>query len=309
MNTLANLCWKKLHLLLIACCVYMASAGNHLSAAEQPNFPDTLTIGILPEQNIFVQLERYEHVSRYLSDELGITVNLKILARYGNIIDNFNALNLDGAFFGSFTYALAHSRIDLEPLARPTNLDGTSTYHGVILARKDSNIQSISDMKGKTFAFVDKATTAGYLLPMAVFSQEGISDYPAYFKETYFTGTHEDVIMDIVNGKADAGAAKNTVFERLVLEKPSILKELVILYRSPKVPSNGLSLKKELPANLRSKVKKILLQMTHTARGKEVLANFKAQAFIETTQADYQPVFDYAKQIDLDLATYTHYRN
>ena len=50
-------------------------------------------------------------------------------------------------------------------------------------------------MKGKTFAFVDKATTAGHLLPLAYFKAHGIQDYKTYFKETYFAGTHENAIL------------------------------------------------------------------------------------------------------------------
>jgi phosphonate transport system substrate-binding protein len=80
---------------------------------------------------------------------------------------------------------------------------------------------------------VDKATTAGYLLPLAYFKKNGIRDYRAYLKETYFAGTHEDVIYDVLNKKADIGAAKNTVFERLAKTDERILKELLILEKSP----------------------------------------------------------------------------
>ena len=50
---------------------------------------------------------------------MGMKIRTKILPRYGNIIDSFISENLDGAFFGSFTYALAHAKLNIEPLARP----------------------------------------------------------------------------------------------------------------------------------------------------------------------------------------------
>ncbi len=56
---------------------------------------------------------------------------------------------MDGAFLGSFTYALAHAKLGLEVIARPELVDGTSTYHGLIFVRKDSGIKTIKDMKGK----------------------------------------------------------------------------------------------------------------------------------------------------------------
>jgi phosphonate transport system substrate-binding protein len=70
-------------------------------------------------------------------------------------------------------------------------------------------------MQGRTFAFVDKATTAGWLLPVHYFKEHGIDDPEAWLGEVYYTGTHEDAIMDVLNGKADIGAAKNTVFAAL----------------------------------------------------------------------------------------------
>ena len=106
-----------------------------------------LLIGLIPEQNIFRQRERYMVLRQYLSDRLGITVNFTSLSRYGNIIDRFSSEKMDGAFFGSFTYALAHSQIGVEPLARPVNSDGTSTYQGYIFVRKDSGISKPIDMK------------------------------------------------------------------------------------------------------------------------------------------------------------------
>ncbi|HEY6097393.1 MAG TPA: PhnD/SsuA/transferrin family substrate-binding protein, partial [Candidatus Deferrimicrobium sp.] len=69
----------------------------------------TLVIGLIPERNIFKQIERYQPLADYLRDKTGIEVKLKVLSRYGNIINNFKSAGLDGAFFGSFTYALAHA--------------------------------------------------------------------------------------------------------------------------------------------------------------------------------------------------------
>ena len=92
----------------------------------------------------------------------------------------------------------------------------------MIFVRKDSGIDDAADMAGKRFAFVDKATTAGYLLPLNYFKDKGIENYREYFSETYFTGTHEDAIYDVLNRRADIGAAKNTVFDRLALKDSRI---------------------------------------------------------------------------------------
>jgi phosphonate transport system substrate-binding protein len=267
-----------------------------------------LLIGLIPEQNIFKQMERYEPLMGYLHRKTGTKMELKILPRYGNIVGNFKSSGLDGAFFGSFTYALAHAKVGVEVLARPVATDNTSTYHGLIFVRKDSRIRTARDMKGKRFAFVDKATTAGYLLPLEYFQDNGISNYKGYLKEAYFTGTHEDAVHDVLNGKADIGAAKNTVFYRLAKENPRIMKELVVLARSPDVPENALALRKDIDASVRDQLKDTLLKMNLDPVGKKVLERFGARRFIETRNEEYDVIVKYAGDIHLNLSTYD-YRN
>jgi len=298
--------------LLIAVLTFIIAAGCSEPKAPPPKAKHidsnavTVTIGLIPEQNIFRQMDRYEPLAAYISNKLGVKIKLKVLPRYGNIIDNFVSEGMDGAFFGSFTYALAHARLGVEVLARPENNEGRSTYHGLILVRKDSLIRTAADMKGKRFAFVDKATTAGYLLPLAYFKKHGIGDYRAYLKEVYFAGTHEGVIDDVLNKKADIGAAKNTVFDRLAKADERLKNELLVLDQSPEVPENGLAVRKDLPSPLKTKLKEVLLNMQNDPDGKNVLNRFGAQKFIETTDKDYGPVFAYAKELGLNLAVYDY---
>ena len=268
----------------------------------------TITIGLIPERNIFKQLDRYEPLADYLSKRIGADIKLKILTRYGNIIDNFVSVGLDGAFFGSFSYALAHVKLGIEPLARPETVDGISTYHGLILVRKDGGIKTAQDMKGKVFAFVDRATTAGYLLPLAYFKENGIDDYQKFLGETYFAGTHEAAIYDLLNKKADICAAKNTIFNRLAARDQRLTTELLVLARSPDVPENGLAIRKGLDGEIKNELKKTLLSMDGDPEGIEILKKFGARKFIETTNDDYASVYKYVKEIGLNLSTY-NYRN
>jgi phosphonate transport system substrate-binding protein len=300
------------NVLLIAVLSFVIVAGCSEPKAPPPMAKPTqskvvtVTIGLIPEQNIFRQMDRYEPLAAYISKKLGIKIKLKVLPRYGNIIDNFVSEGMDGAFFGSFTYALARARLGVEVLARPENEEGRSTYHGLILVRKDSPIRTAADMKGKRFAFVDKATTAGYLLPLAYFKNHGIGDYRVYLKEVYFAGTHEGVIDDVLNKKADIGAAKNTVFDRLAIADERIKNELLVLEQSPEVPENGLAVRKNFDASLKNKLKEVLLNMNNDPEGQHVLSKFGARKFIETTDKDYGPVFAYAKEIGLNLAVYDY---
>ena len=263
-------------------------------------------IGLIPEHNIFSQKKRYEPLAAYLSKKTGLKIELVILSRYGNIVENFAAKGLDGAFFGSFTAALAHKKLNVDALARPEYSNGVSSYHGLIFVRKDSGIRNVNDMQGKRFVFVDKATTAGWLLPMYYFKTHSVQDYRSLLKEAYFAGTHEGAIYDVLDKKADIGAAKNTVFDRLAEKNQRIAQELLILARSPSVPANGLCIRKDIDDTLKTKLKETLLNMDQDAEGKKVLKGFGAVRFIATSVADYAPVFEYAELIGIDLSKYDY---
>ena len=295
-------------LIIIFLVLLLCSLPGCKSQEQGPlkNDPKTqqIIIGLIPEQNIFRQIDRYQPLADYLSSKSGLNIKLKVLPGYGNIVTNFVSSGVDGAFFGSFTYVLAHAKLGVEVLARPENSEGTSTYYGLIFVRKDSGIKSATDMRGKRFALVDRNTTAGYLLPLEYFHAMGIKNYRAYLKEVYYAGTHEDAVYDVLNRKADIGAAKNTVFERLAAADRRIKNELEIIERSPDVPENGLSVRKDLDRAIKEKLKQGLLAMDKTMEGQRILKEFGARKFIETRDEDYEPVYKYVREINIDPQTY-----
>jgi len=267
-----------------------------------------LLIGLIPEQNVFRQRERYLTLRKYLSERLGITVNFTSLSRYGNLLARFSEEKIDGAFFGSFTYALAHSQLGVEPLARPVNLDGTSTYHGYIFVRKDSGIRNVADMRGKRFAFVERATMAGYLFPLAWFRENGIADPHSYLRESILVGSHDAAIQAVLNKEADIGAAKNTMYDQMAVENPGLQKELVILATSGVVPQNCLAVRKDLDPELKNALRRVLTEMDKDQDGVEALRRFGARGFIETSDGDYEYLYKLSSEVGIDLRHY-RYRN
>ncbi|TAN41874.1 MAG: phosphate/phosphite/phosphonate ABC transporter substrate-binding protein [Nitrospirae bacterium] len=265
-----------------------------------------LTIGLIPEQNVFKQQERYKPLGDYLTKKTGIKIKFTILSRYGNIIERFTAEKMDGAFFGSFTGALAIKKLGVEPIARPVNLDGSSTYYGYIFVRNDSGIKNVHDMKNKKIAFVEKATTAGYIYPVAYFKEHGIANPEGYFKELYFAGSHDAAINAVLEKKADIGCAKHSMFDRVAKKNPAVQKELKILVSSPHVPSNGLAVRKNLDAATKKKLRDALINMANDAEGVEALKKFEALKFIPTSNEDYKAVFDIANKAGIDIATYKY---
>ena len=267
----------------------------------KPPSEKTLSIGLLPEHNIFKQIRRYEPVTNYLAKKTGVQIRLRILTYRDNVIENFQFLKLDGAFFGSFSYVLAHAQLGVTVLARPEYPDGTSSYHGIIFVRKDSGIRTVRQMQGKRLALVARATTAGYLFPSIFLKRAGVRNPAAFFKEIYNAGTHEGTIDDILARKADVGVSKNTVYNRFAADNPRVNRELLILGKSDDVPENALALRQGIEESLKMRLVNALITMHEDSEGAKVLKAFGARRFIVTTDADYRPVATYTRELGIDL--------
>lgn len=285
------------HIALVLFCL-LALALPKSPAAQQR---ETLLLGIEPEHNIFDQVERYRVLAEYLSDQLGIRVDLTIMSRYGEVIKRFRDRQLDGAFLSPYTAALGIRQLGLLPVASPVNLNGEAASRGYIFVRADSGIQSAADMRGKNMVFVDPATMEGYLYPRTYLHEQGVESLDSFFSRYSFAGSHASVIFAVLDGRADIGAAKDTVFDKLTRQDPSIGQELRIIARSPQEPEVTLCLRQELGEELREKIGAALLHMDKTARGKRVLQDFSALRFIETSSAEFVRIEQMVAEAGLTL--------
>lgn len=295
--------------ILISVCVFFLFLGCRDQRQGMPDGAESdlkkeFYIGISPEQNIFRQGNRHEPFARYLSQKLGIKVALRTAGSYGNLLDNIQSGEVDAAFLGSYAGAAAQRKLEAQPLARVQYPDGTSTYRGLIFTRKDSGIVGVQDMKGKTFVFVDKATTAGWLFPLHYFKENKIDNLSTLLREAYFAGTHEDAILDVVNNKADIGAAKDTIFSHMSESDRRIPDQLAILATSPPFPANTLLTHRDVDASMKKKLRETLLAMHLDREGKQALEMLGAAKFIATSEEDYDSVFAYAEEVGIDVSTY-----
>lgn len=275
-----------------------------------------LIIAVLPEQDLLAQEQRYGPLVDYLSQNLGLqtTVKLKLLPNYGEVIKEFRAGRVNAAFLGSLAFALAHAQAGVEPLVRPEK-DGVSQYRGLIVVRKDSGIDELKDLRGKSFGLVDKATTAGYVFPLLYFREHGIEKPGEFFGSIVYTGSHDLLFTKVFSRELDAGAAKDLMLWEVAKTRPQVKEELKTLAISPPVPNNAfvlsgkldfpcyhchrmvprssiasnLSLPRE-PEELKELLSDLLLKLHETDEGRRVLDALGADRFVKTTVEDLKEV-------------------
>jgi len=284
------------------------SADRQSTKLLEDAWPEKLKIGLVPERDIFTQKKRYEPLLAQLAEKIGVPIEIKILPHYGNVIKDFQEFDLDGAFFGSFTGAMAIRQLGVEPLVRPQYFDGSATCNAIVFARKGDGIRNHRDMRGKRIAFVDRASYTGYLLPLDYFRSLGIEDANEWFGDVFFSGTHDDAIKDVLNGYADIGTASSTVFFMLADMHPQVLNELTILATSTQVPSNPFAVRNDLPGDLKQLIRQQLLALPQSTAGRVSLDKLKVKQFTVATTKDYQPLVENVTSGGTDLNLHLHHQ-
>ncbi len=284
--------------------VFLVPAFAGLLVASSETDTTRLEVGLIPERNVFEQVARYEPLTDYLSNELGRRFELTMLSRYGNMIERLTRRETQLAFLGSFTGALANAQLAMLPVARPVNSDGTSTYYGRIFVRRDSGVATVADMKGLRLALVERATTAGYVFPLAYLRSNGVTDLENHFSEVRFWGSHDAAVMAVLEGRADVGAGKNTVMDWLAARDPRVVEQLVVLASSPRVPSNALFVSSLIDDALTARIRDVVLDLHKTPEGRDILIRLGASRFVTTRTKDYAPVLELAEKAAIDLDSY-----
>lgn len=251
-----------------------------------------LKIALLPNESPDAEIKKHATMTQHLEKHLGIPVKVQVGIDYTAVIEALRNNHVQVAYLGPFSYVLAHEAMDgnVEPLVTGVRTKtGKSSYNSVIIARKDSGIESEEDFKdGKTISFSDPASTSGFLVPTYRFSQLGI-DPQKDFKSVLFAGGHAASLMAVANGKVD-GAGTNLPSLQRGYTKDLIKEEdVIIVWTSPDIPGSPVSIRKDLHAELKYKLVKAFMGIPEgvdTYEGK---------------MSRYEPAFDFQYDIIRDI--------
>lgn len=219
---------------------------------------DVLKIGATPGENIELTRSRYELIANYLEMKTGIKTELYLATDYTGVIEAMRAGKIDIAQFGPLSYVLAHSVAGAEAFAKEYREGAGAFYTGYIISRKDSNINSIMDLKGHSFAYVDPASTGGHLIPRKEMIKKGI-DPEKDLAETVFLGSHDQVALGVFHKRVDAGAVVNINYEPFVDKQIIDTSELQVIDKSEPFPGSAWTWRKDLPEDTKNKVRDALL--------------------------------------------------
>jgi len=272
--------------------------GSGLVACTRPEPP--LTLVFTPSRDPTALKEAGDAFAQTLTQVSGVRIRALVASDYAGVIEALRSRRVDLAFVHPVGYVLANREAGCQILVRDV-WQGKTAYTARFYVRKDRGIQRVADLRGKTVAFVDPASSSGYIYPMVFLMKEGLvrdRDPKSFFKEALFSGTHEAALQAVLHGRVDAAASFDKAPE-LHLKDPALVAQLGWVGETPEIPEAGICARPGLPAEPLARIKRALLSIKapeHAAVLKEI---YGIDGFIEASDADYRPVRDAMILMDL----------
>jgi phosphonate transport system substrate-binding protein len=173
------------------------------------------------------------------------------------------------------------------------------TFRGVILVRRDGNIQRIPDLAGKTVSFPAPTALAAALMPQLYLHTHGI-DVNRDIKLLY-SGSHESTIMNVHLGNAAAGSVWLPMWQAFARNNPDIASQLEVRWQTDTLPNNGLVVRDDIPAGLTQRVKAVMLSLHQSEAGRAILAGIGTSRFETADDSRYDPVRAFIRQFSLQV--------
>ena len=243
---------------------------------EVEEYDEEFTIGTV-SSDAAKMIKRYQPTADYIAENLSGEKKFKGKVIITKTIEDMEGLllnqEIDLYYDSPFPTVYLTEEIDAKVIAKRWK-ENSGDYNSVFIVKKNSEVQSINDLPGKTIVFQSEESTTGYMLPITALLSKG---YRIGFDMNneinhVFSGDDENTAHWVVEGKGDAGVISNLDFDDLPIE---IKNELNIIWETKHVPRQLVIHRSEMSPEMIDDVRNILLSMHENELGLEILDDFK----------------------------------
>ena len=235
--------------------------------------------------------QKFMPLASYLSSQTGKKIEVKIGSSYDEHIQYIGQNKVDIAYMGPASYVSMINKYGAKPVLARLEINGSPWFQGNIITRKNSGINNLQDLKGRTIAYGDPNSTMSYLVPHHMMIKAGVFDNPGSKYE--FLHSHNNVALGVLSGDFDAGAVKPEVFRKFES------KGLTTIQLTPRISEHLFITRNDLPINDIEKLRSILLNMNQSEQGLSALKSIKKSitGLVGASSQDYENL----RQIIMDL--------
>ena len=241
-------------------------------------------------------VKMYAPFLRYLEQTTGYRFKMLPMTPSDNIVEALGQARVDVAAIGTLSYLQAHQKYGIRVIAAGLTEQRNAEYRALIITAENSNLHSLQDLKGKTFAFGAETSTQGHLIPLIMLDNAGIklADLAGYT----FTGSHFNTANAVLSGRYAAGGIQDKLGRELAA------KGLIrILAESENFPSSTISVSPALPEDVVEKIQAALLAFQPEGKDKASLYNWDQSemplGFVTTNDQAFEKVRTWAVRLGL----------
>lgn len=233
----------------------------------------------------------YRPLAEHLARQLGRPVKLYTVDSWEGLAKSLASGETDIALMGPWGYVLANHVAGAQAVASIL-YDGKPEYFALMVTHPRSGIKTLADLKGRTFAFGDKGSTSGYLIPHHHFQKNGL-DPEKHLGRVLHT-RHQAIELQVTRGEIDAGADYNRNRDAMIAEGLIKAADSVVFWTSDPLPNDAVAVRAGLArdaafvARLRAALASVGPELSRTPN----LLPPRYTGFVARDNTFYRPIRD-----------------
>lgn len=278
----------------------MTAVSAGCGSSDEEN---TLTVAYAPNESTEQSVDARNGLAEDLKAKLGMEVEEIQATDYNAIIEALRTGKADLAYMGPLAIALGNERAGVEPIAMKADFGDKSQaiYHSLLVTNSaNEDINSITDIKGKTIAFVDPDSTSGNLIPTAeiinAFPDENLTSEMLhtngeFFEAASYSGKHQAGLQAVAMGDVDVAPISDQILASEIENGNVNEEDIKIIHTSGDIPAEGMVVRGDLDPELKQQLQDFLINYDNEEYFDKVIKNPDAR-FVESDLSDYQAIIE-----------------
>ncbi|UCG59406.1 MAG: phosphate/phosphite/phosphonate ABC transporter substrate-binding protein [Phycisphaerales bacterium] len=227
----------------------------------------------------------YRKLVDYVATRIGDRASMVLRPSYSDVRILLEQGKVDVAFVCTGTYIACSQLGSVELLAVPEFKDDAK-YRSLFIVREDSTVNTVADLRGKTFAFTDPESNTGCVVPSWLVSQQGINP-EAFFSKIVYTGSHDRSLHAVVRGVVEGASVHSLVYYSFARTHPELKERLRAIWQSEAFGAPPIVVPFSLPTTTKEKLRTVFLSMSQKTPGRAILDGLSIECFRMPEEDEY----------------------